>query len=239
MTLNWQPHFWQTWQFKLLLAALAGLILFGLDRLRVARIREVERVRLRIAADLHDEVGSNLGSVSMITRLLRKSKTMTPEEQRDVALIEQVTAQTANAVKDIVWFTNPGFDTMQDMLMRMKDTAETMLTSMECEFKTDIESIDAKLPLEFRKNVFLIFKETLANVIKHSQATRVDIGVSERQGLWQLRIHDNGMGFDPEKLSRGNGLKNLRRRAEQIGGTLEVQSKPGQGTTVRLSVKVS
>ncbi len=229
------PHFWETWLFKILIAASVGLVLFGFDRVRLARLRAVEQLRLRIAADLHDEVGSNLGSVSMLTRLLRKSKTMTAEEQKDVALIERVTAETANAVKDIVWFTNPEYDTMQDMLMRMKDTAETMLTSMECKFESRIEHVSAKLPLEFRKNAFLIFKETLANIIKHSHATHVEIAVSEQAGLWQLSVRDNGTGFDSGQPGHGNGLKNLRRRAEQIGAKIAIESEPGRGTTVRLA----
>lgn len=238
VTFQLLPHFWQTWVFKFMVAGMFGLVLFAFDRVRLSRIRAVEQLRLRMAADLHDEVGSNLGSVSMLTRLLRKSKTMTPEEQRDVALIERVTAETANAVKDIVWFTNPDCDTMQDMLMRMKDTAETMLTSTQCEFESHVENMEAKLPLEFRKNTFLIFKETLANIIKHSQATSVRVSVSEKKGMWELCVRDNGIGFNPENLSRGNGLKNFQRRADQIGAMLKVQSNRGQGTSVRLTKRL-
>lgn len=239
LNLRLLPHFWQTWQFKFTIVAAVGLLLAGLDRIRLARLREVERLRLRIAADLHDEVGSNLGSVSMLTRLLRKSKTMTSEEQKDIALIERVTAETANAVKDIVWFTNPNCDTLQDMLMRMKDTAETMLTGMECQFESELENLDVKLPLEFRKNAFLIFKATLANVVKHSQATRVEITVREEKHHWQLTIRDNGVGFNPAAHANGNGLKNLRRRADEIGALLEIRSAAGKGSMVQLSTRLA
>src|SRR5581483_12445363 len=98
----------------------------------------IERLRLRIAADLHDEVGSNLGSISLVSRLLLKSKSMSEQERSDVTLINQVTAETANSVKDIVWFTNPGFDTMQDMLMRMRDVADTMLRNVESSFECQV-----------------------------------------------------------------------------------------------------
>jgi signal transduction histidine kinase len=127
---------------------------------------------------------------------------------------------------------------MQDLLLRMKDAAATMLGGIECRIDGPRENLTRKLPLDFRRNVFLMFKEILNNISKHSQATAVEINLSEQQGVWQLTVHDNGAGFDVASATRGNGLKNLRRRTEKINGQIEIKSQPGAGTTIIVSAKI-
>ncbi|MGI8964472.1 MAG: two-component regulator propeller domain-containing protein, partial [Limisphaerales bacterium] len=105
------PHFWQTWWFKLLLLTSLGLLFAFIYRIRIGRVRELERLRLRIASDLHDEVGSNLGSISLLSLMMQQQDTTTIESKKDLALIHRISGQTANSIKDIVWFTNPEYDT--------------------------------------------------------------------------------------------------------------------------------
>jgi signal transduction histidine kinase len=203
--------------------------------LRLARVQEIEKLRLRIAADLHDEVGSSLWSISLLSRMLQKQD-LQPEQKKDASEINRIAVQTANSIRDIVWFINPEYDTLQDLLLRMKDVAGTSLAGLEVDFQQTQENPARKLPLNFRQNVFLMFKEILANIVKHSHATRVEIKVSETGQLWTMRISDNGRGFDPAQAHNGNGLKNLRRRAEKLGAKLEIVSEKGGGTRITIMV---
>ncbi|MCX6928204.1 MAG: ATP-binding protein, partial [Verrucomicrobia bacterium] len=140
------------------------------------------------------------------------------------------------AIRDIVWLINPAFDTAQDLVLRMRDFTSTLLRGAECRLQCDNADQSRKLPLDFRQNVFLLFKEAVTNVAKHAQATQVEIYLHEAAGRWQLSIQDNGVGFDPDGDFPGHGIKNLRQRAEKIGGEVKITSQPGQGTKVMLSV---
>lgn len=232
------PHFWQTWWFTPVLLAAIAAIVWGVYRNRQNHLHALERLRLRMASDLHDEVGSNLGSISLISRLMQQQhQSLGEEEKRDLALIHRLSAETANAVKDIVWFTNPEYDTVADLLSRMEDESRTLLVGMDCQFHSQVDDLDQKLPLDFRQNLFLFFKESLANIIKHSHATRVEISISGEKDSWQLKISDNGVGFNPTLPHRGNGLKNLRRRAAAMGGTLEIESVEGKGTQLSFTTQ--
>jgi signal transduction histidine kinase len=108
-----------------------------------------------------------------------------------------------------------------------------------CSFKESGDFRSAKLSLAFRRNVPSLFKETLHNVVKHSRATEVVITVGRTEKAFQFRIQDNGIGFDPEARSSGNGLKNMKRRNQEIGGQLVIESAPGKGTVVTLSAPIT
>ncbi|MDB6027350.1 MAG: putative two-component system sensor kinase [Verrucomicrobiales bacterium] len=231
------PHVWQTWWFKSSMVAGIGLVVAGIYRIRIARLQEIERLRLRIAADLHDEVGSTVASISALSEMLRDFGNIGEEEKEDVTKINQLSMQTANSIREIVWFINPEYDTAHELLLRMKEVADNLLGGITYRFETPTENLFQKLPLEFRQNLFLIFKETLTNIMKHSKASCVEIKLSEDHGEWRLSIQDNGIGFNPCLAGKGNGLKNLRRRADKLKGILEIKSQPGQGTSMRLSTR--
>lgn len=229
------PHFWQTWAFKAAMFTLGSGFLIFLYRLRMAQFRKIEQLRVRIAADLHDEVGSSLWSISLLSGLLQKNENLTDDDRNDAAEINRIALQTANSVRDIVWFIKPEYDTMQDLVLRMRDVAGTLLVGMEHRFQNSQEDMSRKLPIDFRQNVFLMYKEILTNVAKHSQAKCVEIDISERNGFWQLRISDNGVGFDVKSEFQGSGLKNLRHRAGKLKGELEIRSQKGNGMTMVFS----
>lgn len=230
--------FWQTWWFRsLMVGALVGLVTAGYQ-LRLHRLRELDRMRLRIASDLHDEIGGNLGSIAINCEMLQSIPHLTLEERQDLVSLNRVAVQTAQAVRDIVWFINPAFDNSADMLVRMRDTAEVMLAGKECDF--DGQGSGAyTLSLEFRRHVFALFKEALHNVVKHSGATCVEIRVAvDAERLW-LRVRDNGRGFDPETTRGGHGLKSMNWRARELGARLEIRGRAGEGTCVELEVAMS
>ena len=231
------PRVWQTWWFHLGLLAGVGLLFLGLHRLRVAHFREIDRFRLRLAADLHDEVGSNLSTISLLSRRLQKLAVLGEETGEDLAAINHISRQTANAIREIVWLINPEYDTMQDLVLRMQDAANSILAGIGCRFQSPPPDLSRKLTLQFRQNLFRMYKETLTNVARHSRASQVEIKIVEHDHTWQLSVHDNGVGFDPDATYSGNGLKNLRLRAVKLNGVLHLESHPGRGTTMSFIVK--
>jgi signal transduction histidine kinase/ligand-binding sensor domain-containing protein len=233
------PHFWQTWWFRVaVVVAVAGLLIAAYQW-RVARLREVARLRLRIASDLHDEVGANLGSIALNTELLQSDPSLSAESRRELEEVNRVALQTAQHIRDVAWFINPDFDTSAQMVSRMNDVTAVMLAGREWTFEAPPTMAARKLSLEFRRNVFFIFKEILHNTAKHSQATKVEIRIRELHGTFELCVRDNGRGFDEAAVRHGHGLNSLRRRAKELGGKLDIESQPGQGTTVKLKATLS
>jgi ligand-binding sensor domain-containing protein/two-component sensor histidine kinase len=231
------PHFWQTWWFRIGLIGALGLVFLALHRLRLTRLREIDRVRLRLAADLHDDIGSNLSTISLLSRRAQKQHANGEAAGEDLAAINRISRQTASAIREIVWLINPEYDTMRDLVTRMKEAADSILAGIDCQFQSPEADLSHKLTLQFRQNIFLLYKETLTNVARHSQASRAEIKVEQDDELWRLTVHDNGVGFDPQASYSGNGLKNLRLRATKLNGTLGLDSQPGRGTTVSFSAK--
>ncbi|EEF61838.1 sensor histidine kinase [Pedosphaera parvula] len=232
------PHVWQTWWFKLAIVATVMLGALGIHRVRLARFRQLENLRLRLAADLHDEVGSNLSTISLLARKLQKGGSAGTEAADDVAAISRISGQTSSSIREIAWFINPENDTLQDLILRMKETANAMLPGIECRFQSAQAHLTRTLPPQFRQDIFLLYKEMLANIAKHSRASRVEIEISRLDSLWQLRVRDNGVGFDTRTTYTGNGLKNIRLRAFRLNGSLNIESKPGNGTIATFTVPI-
>jgi ligand-binding sensor domain-containing protein/signal transduction histidine kinase len=230
------PAFHQTWWFWLLvLAAVAGLgSAFFL--LRLARHNQLARLRGRIAGDLHDEIGSNLGGIILLSELAQQATALPPDARASLQEINVTAQRSATAMRDIVWFLNPDFDTLADMVARMREFAATLLGGVACEFTSPDLTVARNLPLEFRRNVFFAFKEILHNIVKHAEASRVSIRIEVGSHQFILRVQDNGHGFDPAQATSGHGLRSLRRRAVELGGQLTTESGHGKGTTIVLTV---
>jgi ligand-binding sensor domain-containing protein/signal transduction histidine kinase len=232
------PHVWQTWWFRFFIVSLVILGAFGIHRLRLAQFRQIQNLRLRLAADLHDEVGSNLSTISLLVRKIQKGGSTAIEAAEDLSAINRISSQTSSSIREIAWFINPENDTLQDLILRMKEVANAMLPGIETRFQSTEEHLTRTLPPQFRQDIFLLYKELLANIAKHSRASQVEIEISQLDSIWQLSVRDNGIGFDTHTIYTGNGLKNLRLRTERLGGSLNLSSKLGNGTTAILSVPI-
>jgi len=229
------PHFWQTWWFRIVAARSLLLLFVAAYEVRLALERRLTRLRLRMARDLHDEVGSNLGAIALLSEVVAKQ---TPGLAEELIEIRRVAAHTIDSLRDIVWFLDPAADTMSELVLRMKETTRTMLRGAAFEFVANGEEEAPKPSLELRRNVFPMFKEIIHNVARHAQATRVKIELQCAKRLLLLRVQDNGIGFDEQQIREGNGLKNLRRRAADLGGTVEIRSVPGSGTLVIVTAPI-
>lgn len=210
----------------------AGVLLW---RARTAKRRTVEALRRRIASDLHDEIGSNLGSIALLAEAARREGD-DAHAAEDFEAIERVASRTHESLREIVWFITPGAVTRAELVTRMRESAPTLLGSIACEFTAPPMLRDGECPLEFARNVWLIYKEALHNAARHSGAARVIIRVAEPNGGFEMEIRDDGRGFIEGEVEPGNGLLNLRRRATDLRGTLRITSETGSGTTVHLVI---
>jgi signal transduction histidine kinase len=229
------PPYWQAWWFRLVVAGLILGAMYTAYRYRLKKLLDLERLRLRIANDLHDDVGSNLSAIAMASRTAQRAPELSKTTKKKLAEIYETAVQTSEGMKDLVWFIKPEDDSLDDLLLRMKDTASSLLGETPFDFHSPREQNSATITIDFKRNVFLAFKEIMTNITKHAMASRVEIHVTLHDHVFEMVIHDNGSGFDPNAHHRGNGLQSLQKRAHQIGGSCKITSAPDQGTTVTFS----
>jgi signal transduction histidine kinase len=231
------PPFWQRWWFMGIVSCTVAFILWTLYRYRVSRILEMERLRVRIASDLHDDVGTNLSSIQVASQIMERQGSLSDQDRAQLKEIGAITASTQEMMRDIVWMLNPKNDTLDDFMLRMKEVAARLLPEVRHTFIAPGGKLLDKVSIDFKRNVFLIFKEALNNIVRHAGATETVIRVEHADGLFVLAIKDNGKGFETDEPRKGNGLANIRRRAEQLGGSVEIASKKGGGTAITLRIK--
>ena len=217
----------------------AGAIFYLLRFARLKQQYEVEKVRLRIARDLHDDIGSALGSINLMSETANRRLTKSiaaPEVTEVFNKIGHSAQTTLESMDDIVWSINPDKDKVGDLLVRMREFAIPLLEAREIKFEFKVNAADyRKLPMNLRKNIFLIFKEAIFNIIKHAGSTQVEIITEIKNSQFFLCVKDNGKGFDPFQASTRNGLKNMQKRADLVDGKLLIQSLPALGTSIRFS----
>jgi len=141
---------------------------------------------------------------------------------------------------DIVWTINPENDQFEKIIMRMRSFAYELLGAKQIEFRfvADSNISTIKLSMEARRNLYLIFKEATNNMVKYADASRALFTIKGEQGKLVMMINDNGKGFDRNKENLGNGLRNMKKRAQEMGAVLHVDSLPGSGTTIKLELAV-
>jgi ligand-binding sensor domain-containing protein/signal transduction histidine kinase len=234
-----QPHFHQTAWFYLLCAAGVAAAGWQGHRIRLRRLLEVERIRTRIAADLHDDVGSGLSQIAILTGVARAQMAgnggAAPESLDQIAGTAE---ELVDSMGDIVWATNPGKDRMGDLLHRMRRFAGEVFAARGIGHTFRAEGIDdtRRVDPDFRRHVYLLLKESVTNAARHSGCKQVDVVVEVAQGRLRLQVKDDGKGFDTTERADGHGLGTMGRRAEELGGRLTIASRPGEGTTVRAEV---
>ena len=211
----------------------------ALQKSREERLKALEQVRRRIATDLHDDIGSSLSQINLLSEVVRQRVgNDAPQLAGPLALISNASNEMVSSMSDIVWAINPQRDHLSDLIHRMRRFASDTLATRDItfQFRAPESEFDITLGANLRREVFLIFKESINNLVKHSGCTQADIWFQLSDNTLSLRVSDNGRGFDAGKESDGHGLGSLRERARSIGGQLDLVSKIGQGTAVSLSV---
>jgi signal transduction histidine kinase/ligand-binding sensor domain-containing protein len=212
-----------------------------LQNARAERLRELEQVRRRIAADLHDDIGSSLTQISIFSEVLQQRVDKTNERVLEpLEFIANSSRELIDAMSDIVWAINPQKDFLSELSGKMRRFASDVFTARRIELKyTASTTDDIALGANLRREVYLIFKESVNNIVKHSACTFVEIELTinpapENAGL-HLTLRDNGKGFEPADSVSGHGLVSMNARALGLGGRLEIVSGK-TGTTVNLTV---
>lgn len=200
---------------------------------------EKQKIRNRIAQDLHDEIGSNLSSISLMSDLIQNDENINTKTSEKIKRIHKVAKGSTQAIRDIVWLTNPSSDNIKDLVSKMNEVANDMLGGFKWNFDIPGELKELNLIPETKRNVFFIYKEALNNIVKHSGAENVLINLKTINDQLVLEISDDGVGFDTNARTYGNGLKNMQNRSKEIGGKLELKSNSTKGTKLVLEVNIT
>ncbi|MCX6878898.1 MAG: triple tyrosine motif-containing protein [Verrucomicrobia bacterium] len=249
------PQFWQTWWFRIaaalvLLGSGAGAVRHVATRRmrrqveRAERARALERERSRIAKDIHDDLGASLTEITLLSELAQSGEAPAAEVRSDMRKIAARTRQLTRTLDTTVWAVNPRNDTLYSLVSYTCHHAEDFLKAADIRCRIDVPSQvpEQVLTATVRHEVFLIVKEALHNVVKHSRASEVTLRVTTRAAGVTFVVEDNGRGFTPATVRLGgagrerNGLSNMYQRAAEIGGSLELHSTPGQGTRIQLDI---
>lgn len=235
------PPFWRTWWFLSLALAAAATAGYAMHRYRVAQLLAVERLRVRIAADLHDDIGPTLSQVSMLGELAKRS--LNGGNHEVTGLIDRMaeaSRDSVTAMSDIVWSIHPGTDDVPALAERMRWFACEFLSSRGIDFELEVSEAASSLPIgpEARRDLLLILKEGVHNAARHANCRKVTARLHMEGEHIRLDVADDGRGFDPAVAGRGHGLTTMRARAEKMGGQCEIRSQTGKGTTILVSIPV-
>ena len=231
------PHIWQRWWFLTLAVLFACAVGYQIYRYRVARLLGLERVRTRIATDLHDDIGSNLSVVAGLSEVLRQQiGGVDLHISEQLSVIAKVSQRSVDAMSDIVWAVNPQKDHLRDLVQRMRRFASDAFSARNIQlvFESPDPDQNIRLGAETRRQVFLIFKESVNNAARHSGCDQARVKLTVTNGTLAFSVGDNGSGFDPDSVEAGEGLFSMRQRAKKIGSELVITSSAGTGTTVLL-----
>ena len=240
------PPVWQRGWFMGLAAALLALVGYRLHRYRVSRLLELERVRTRIATDLHDDIGTSLSRMAILSEVVKQQgRGATPGAASILTEIADSARNLVDTMSDIVWSIDPRRDELSDLARKIREFASDVLEagSIDWELQMPQEFDQIKLNPEQRRELFLIFKEALNNIARHANCRAVLLTIVIAHHQLSAEIQDDGCGFvaaapmsSTTNGGSGHGLGNMQRRAALIGGHFSLHSSPGAGTRIRLTV---
>ena len=216
--------------------AIIGFILWNRYKLK-QQLKQVE-IRNKIASDLHDDVGATLSSIRMYSNIV--SNQVKDKSPQSTELLDKISTNSKEMIEnmsDIVWMIKPGNDDFKSIENRMLNFANEMCTpaGINFEFTKDASLENIKMPMEQRRDVYLIFKEVVNNAVKYSACSTINASISMHGDRFQMNISDDGNGFDIHNIKKGNGLDNLQKRTAAHSGKFTIQSTPGEGTEIVVS----
>ncbi len=245
------PPFWGSPWFYLFSFIMVGTLFFAIHRIRLkqilrietAKLTERERLRRKMAADFHDELGHRVTKISLLSKILLNSTTF--QQQAMKQYLNQIAENADNLfaeMREFVWELDPQKDSLYDLMSHLKNFSGQLFDTTEIAFQIEglnPELEDMKLNMEWRQNLLRLFKEGMTNILKHAADRKnVRLQVICTDGHLQITLSDDGPGFDVNTAPQGNGLKNMRSRAEAINGSLQIVSFPGKGTKIIFTGKL-
>lgn len=233
--------FYKTWWFISLVIILPVVLVIFLYRYKIKQVIKLQRLREKIASDLHDDIGSTLSSISIMSDLLQMQLDNTTRAEQMIREIGTNAHTMLDSMDDIIWSVNPMNDKIDSLILRIKEFAIPLFEIKDINFMfiipSDLHSLP--IPMDVRRNLYLIAKESINNLVKHSNGNKALIEFSYSHPILTLKIEDNGKGFSDKDIGEGtNGIKNMQRRADQINGQIDIKSESAMGTRITLSVKI-
>jgi len=231
-----KPPFWKTWWFETLIGLGLAIILYALYRYRINQLLKFQLVRNEISKDLHDDVGSTLSSISILSQVA-KNKMQEGQQEQSASIMSKINSYSQEMVEkmgDIVWAVHPGNDSIKDIIPRLKFFFIETCTSKDIQlhFYSD-PGIEKKiLPMQARKNIYLICKEAINNATKYADCRKISLEFRIIDQSIEISITDDGIGFDAIASTPGNGLTNMQARASEMKGTLTLLSRKGKTSVV-------
>ncbi len=230
------PPLWRTWWFIVLVVLIVLGIITLIVYYRIKNLIEMGRFRTKLAADLHDNIGSSLTEISILSEVIsKKIKTEDKDITKSLSTISSNSRNLVDSMSDIVWLVNPKRDSLYDLILRLRDTYSELSSYTNISFRSEniISLQKVSLSMERRQHLYLIFKEAINNCITHSECTEITLDAFVKNKMLEMTLKDNGKGFYIDNIDgNGNGLENIKKRAQLIGGVLKINSKVGEGTEV-------
>jgi len=232
------PPYWQRAWFHLVALLACGSLLYGAHRYNSNRLLELERVRTRIATDLHDDIGASLSRIAILSEVLIQRSGGDQGLSGQLSGMARSAREVLASMSDIVWSINPRHDHLRDLQQRMRRFASDLFAACNIDFVFRAPAADQDLTLsaEMRREIFLVFKEAVNNVVRHSDCTHAEIDFSRERDWLALRVSDNGKGLPACENGAGHGLLNMQARAKTLGGEVNIFSAADRGTTITLRV---
>ena len=207
---------------------------------RIERQRELEQERLRIARDIHDDLGARATQISMLSSMSPNNQAFPDNARADLDRIFNLSRELIAALYQTIWTVSPEYDNLYALGNYICQTADRLCGSAQIRYRLQVENLPRHVQVssQTRHNIIMMVKESVHNVIKHAKASEVTIKVTFGRNILRISIQDNGCGFEPATAPAGDGLTNMKRRLQDIGGTCVVESQPGQGTTVHMQLLI-
>lgn len=233
------PPFYRSWWFIVAVTCGIAGVAYLLYRYRLRKAVELEKIRTRIATDLHDDIGATLSSISMYSDAVKKQvKDSMPHLEPVLNKMGENSREMVAGMSDIVWAINPANDAGEKLIQRIENYATDMcaVKNIKLHFLANEKLKSLRLPLEQRKNVYLIFKEAINNAVKYSAAKNIFVAISQSDKELILMVKDDGCGFDDATVKKGNGLQNMQLRANEIKASLKISSAKDKGTLIEVKI---
>lgn len=198
-------------------------------------------MRNNISRDLHDDIGASLSNINILNELAKRNIDQPAKSKEYLSKASEDIQQISESLSDIVWNINPKYDDVQNLFIRMKRYAADMMDgkNINGHFEFPADEASFHLTMTQRRDLYLIFKEAINNLVKYSGAREATVRLNADKNNITLRVEDNGKGFDRQLIKQGNGLSNMEQRAKVSGAELNIFSVTGKGTTIELIMKVA
>jgi ligand-binding sensor domain-containing protein len=234
IVLTIRPPFWKTIWFVLLVILLSVFLTRVFYNLRIRNLKRIEKMRSQISMDLHDDIGSSISSVRILSDILANENPSLQKNEGIITAIKEQSSHIGEVLEEIIWNVNPKNDLLENVILRMQQYANEVLENAGVAIKwhLEIQQKETVIEAEKRKELYLFFKEAVNNIVKHSQCKTVWITISAEAKFLSIQLKDDGVGFDSSKNYPSNGLISMKDRAEKLGATISIESIQNEGTKI-------